>query len=215
MGNDPCAPTLFREPLSPEFCLRDPTRAAVGVLAATAGEELAYEWDTWPHSDRRELEIACRRLKEVQDRTDEQTQRLDREIESAARRIEKLDCELEELDRELKERTQWAQRLDRELESAARRIEELDCELKERTQWAQRLDRELEEHAARIRCLDHRIRCLDQELKERTLAHGRDLDRLAWALAVDRRFHTPLDYSFRVVRRAVHGVRRMLPGVRR
>ena len=222
MGNDPGVPALFRESLSPGFCLRDPSRESVGVEAAPAGETSDYEWDAWPHSDRRELEIACQRLKVAQDRTNVQTalvtkrtqwaQRLDREMESAKQRIEELDHELEEratwafsLDRELdglhhqlKERTAWALSLDRE-------VDLLHQHLQERTAWAQRLDQELEEHAARIQRLD-------QELKQRTLAHGRDLERLAWAQALDRRFHTPLDRGFRLVRRAVHGVRQMLPG---
>jgi SAM-dependent methyltransferase len=222
MGNDTGVPTLFRDSLSPEFCLRDPARVAVGVQAAPAGERSAYEWDAWPHSDRRELQFACQKLKAAQDRTNEQTslvtkrtqwaQRLDREIESARRRIEELDCELEEraewafrLDRELaalhqqiKERTAWALSLDRELA-------ELHQQMKERTAWALRLDQELEEHAARIRRLD-------QELNARALAHGRDLERLAWALALDRWFHTPLDRGFRLVRYAVRGLRQILSG---
>src|ERR1700674_3680077 len=99
----------------------------------------------------------------------------------------------------MKERTAWALSLDGE-------VDELRQQLKERTAWAQRLDQELEEQAARIRYLD-------QELEERTLAHGTDLERLAWALALDRWFHTPLDRGFRLVRRAVHGLRQMLPGI--
>jgi SAM-dependent methyltransferase len=219
MGNDPGVPTLFRDSLSPEFCLRDPSRVAVGVHVSPAGERLAYEWDAWPHSDRQELAIACQRLKEAQDRTNQQTslvaertqwaQCLDREIESARQRIGDLGRELEEragwafrLDRELaelhhqlEERTAWAVRLDGELD-------ELHQQWKERTAWAQRLDLELEEQAARIRYLD-------RELNARTLAHGRDLERLAWAQALDRWFHTPLDRGFRLIRNAVHGVRKI------
>jgi hypothetical protein len=222
MGNDSGAPSLFRDSLSPEFCLRNPSRVDVPVEAAPASETSDYEWDAWPHGDRQELEIACQRLKEAQDRTNQQAtlvtkrtqwaQRLDREMESARQRLEELDRELKEraawsfsLDREiealhhqLKERTAWALSLDRE-------VDLLHQQLQERTAWAQRLDQELEEHAARIQRLD-------RELKQRTLAHGRDLERLAWAQALDRRFHTPLDRGFRLVRRAIHGVRQMLPG---
>jgi hypothetical protein len=222
MGNDPGAQTLFHEPLSPEFCLLDPSRASAAVPVSTADEGSAYEWGTWPHSDRRELEIACRRMKELHERAmeqlgrvDERTQwalRLDRDVKSAARRIE-------ELDRQLGERTGWARRLDQDVKSAARRIQELDRELEERTEWARRLDGEAELAAGRIEELDRESVELNREraelcrkLEERTLAHGRDMERLAWAQALDRWFHTPLDRGFRLVRRVVRGVGRMLSG---
>jgi SAM-dependent methyltransferase len=184
MGNDPGVPTLFRDWLSPEFCLRDPSSVAVGVPTAPEGESLAYEWDTWPHSDRRELEIACQRLKEAQDKTNEQTSLVTKG-------------------------TQWAQRLDREMEAARQRIEELDRELTERAAWALRLDRELDELRHQLKERTEWALRLDRELSERTLAHGRDLERLAWAQALDRWFHTPLDRGFRVVRRVVHGLRQI------
>jgi SAM-dependent methyltransferase len=211
MGNDPGVPTLFHAPLSPEFCLRDPSRAAVGVQVAAAGEGSAYEWGTWPHSDRRELEIACRRLKGFHERAieqigviDERTQwalRLNQDIELAARKLQEAHERAIEQASLIAERTQWALRRDRDVELAARRIEELDRELEERTQWALSLDRERVE--------------LEQELSEWTLAHGREMERLAWAQAVDRRFHTPLDRGYGLVRRAVSDVRRVLPGGRR
>ena len=222
MGNDSGVPALFRDLLTPGFCLRNPSRVSVGVEAAPASETSDYEWNSWPHSDRQELEIACQRLKEAQYRTNEQSslvtkrtqwaQRLDQEMEAAKQRIE-------ELDRELEKRAAWAFSLDRELEGLHHQMKELTAwalsldrevdllhqQLQQRTVWAQRLDQELEEHAARIQRLDW-------ELKQRTLAHGRDLERLAWAQALDRRFHTPLDRGFRLVRRAIHAVRQMLPG---
>jgi hypothetical protein len=259
LGKDPGVPTLFHEPLSPQFCLRDPSSAAAAVAVATAEEGSAYEWGTWPHSDRRELEIACGRLKELHELAieqltaiDERSQwalGLDRDVKSAARRIEELDRELEErnqwarhldqevksaagrieeLDRELAERNQWARRLDGELTLAAARIEELDRDLAQRAQWAQRLDAEVKRAAGRIEELDkelvertqwawrldrERVE-LGRELEERTLAHRGDMERLAWALALDRWFHVPLDGGFRLVRRAVRGVKRMLPGGR-
>jgi chromosome segregation ATPase len=148
-------------------------------------------------------------------RVDERTQwalRLDRDVKSAARRIE-------ELDRQLGERTGWARRLDQDVKSAARRIQELDRELEERTEWARRLDGEAELAAGRIEELDRESVELNREraelcrkLEERTLAHGRDMERLAWAQALDRWFHTPLDRGFRLVRRVVRGVGRMLSG---
>jgi SAM-dependent methyltransferase len=136
MGNDSGVPTLFRDSLTPGFCLRDPSRGAVRVEAAPTGETSDYEWDAWPHSDRQEIEIACQRLKEAQDRINQQAtlvtkrtqwaQRLDREMESAKQRIG-------ELDRELEKRAAWAFSLDRELEG-------LHHQLKERTAWALRVD---------------------------------------------------------------------------
>jgi SAM-dependent methyltransferase len=197
MGTDPSVPTLFHEPLAPRRCLRDPARARAGIQVVPAGKGSPYEWGAWPHNDRREIEIACRRLKDAQDRTNEQTilaaertrwaQRLDREIALATHKIEDLHQELDrrtqwarQLDGQMGERTAWAQRLDGEIEVAARKIKELQQELSRRAAWAHRLDR---------------------ELRERTLAHRADLDRLAWATALDRRFHAPLDYAFRLLRR--------------
>jgi hypothetical protein len=206
MGKDARVPTLFHPPLSPEFCLRDPSLAAV---AEPRREQPAYEWGSWPHSDRQELEIACRRLNEAQaqasgltrlvaERT-EWAQRLNREIEAATRRIGELETGLSErtawalsLERDAKERTEWAQRLDREVATLAERAAGLERDVAERTQWAQRLDRELEQKA-----LD--IERLEREVNERSLAHARDLDRLAWAQPLDRRFHAPLDRGFRLL----------------
>ena len=229
MSNDRGVPTRFLEPLSPEFCLRDPARVVVGLHTPAALAGSAYDWDSWPHSDRKELEIACRRLKEAEDRINQQTsladertrwaQRLDREIETAAKRIEALDCEsekqtqrairrIEELEAELKERTAWASGLDGECTRLGQQVKGLQQELADRSAWALRLDQELEEQTGQVRRLQ-------QELKERTLARRQEIveiERLAWARAIDRRLHAPLDYGFRVFRRAVHGVKRMLAG---
>jgi chromosome segregation ATPase len=201
-----------------------------GGMQSGALEEMpAYEWSAWPHTDRRELEIACRRLEEAKDRTQERielisertqwAQRLEQEVRSAARTIQ-------ELQEAVDERTVWARRLDLEIEASARRNAELQGEMEERTAWAQRLDREcdelrrqLSERNIREEQLDRdlasraaHIRRLDRELEERTLAHNRDLDRFAWAAPLDRRFHALLDSAFRLVHRVFARVRQTLGG---
>jgi SAM-dependent methyltransferase len=220
IGTDSSVPTLFHEPLSPRFCLRDPSAPAAVRKDEPAADDAA---NPWPHSDRTELEIACRRLKEAQDRIDwaarkaedlhrelnERTawaQRLDQEVLSCARKIEGLHQELEE-------RTAWARQLDREVLSCARIIEGLYQELANRTAWARQLDQEVLSCARIIEGLYQELanrtawaQRLDRELEERTPAHRKDLERLAWALAVDRRLHRPLDWAYRLVRRAVPGV---------
>jgi predicted RNase H-like nuclease (RuvC/YqgF family) len=96
-------------------------------------EKDAYEWHSWPHSPQDELEIACRRLREAEDRIQQRT------------------AVAKELTKELEERTAWALRLDKELEERTAWALRLDKELAEQTAWAQELNRELERLAwARI-----------------------------------------------------------------
>ena len=95
------------------------------------------------------------------------------------------------------------------MESARQRIEELDRELEKRAAWAFSLDRELAELHHQLKERTAWALRLDRELNERTLAHGIDLERLAWARPLDRWFHTPLDHGFRVVRRVFDGLRQI------
>jgi hypothetical protein len=133
VGNDPDTPALFHEPLCPEFCVR-PTHAPAREIEPATKD--AYEWHAWPHSPQDELEIACRRLREAEDRIEERTavaKELTKEVEERtgwALRLEK----------EFEERTAWALRLDKELAEQTARAQELNLRL-EQLAWARRLDR--------------------------------------------------------------------------
>jgi SAM-dependent methyltransferase len=71
VGNDSDTPALFHEPLGPEFCVR-PAHEPVRAPALQIQKD-PYEWRSWPHSPQDELEIACRRLREAEDRIQERT----------------------------------------------------------------------------------------------------------------------------------------------
>jgi len=122
-----------------------------------------------------------------------------RELEIACRRQKAASALVEE-------RTAWGLRLDRELE-------ELYGELEQRTKWALRLGEELEELN---RLFDERTAWALQLDKEREklaaerLRLSQDLERLAWARTLDRHFHKPLNFAFRVMRGVRDGMRRLL-----
>lgn len=124
VGNNPDTPTLFHEPLRPEFCVR-PTQESERAPSAEVHKDV-YEWHSWPHRPQDELDIACRRLRDAENRVNERT-------ETA-----------KALTKELDERTAWALRLDKELQERTAWAVSLDKELAERTAWAQELNRELE-----------------------------------------------------------------------
>jgi len=128
VGNDTDTPTVFHQPLGPEFCIR-PTQALSGESEELRGaqtERGAYEWQSWPHSAQDELEIACRRLRDAEIRVNERT------------------ATAKALNKELDERTAWALSLDKELQERTAWALRLDKELAEQRAWAQELNRELE-----------------------------------------------------------------------
>jgi len=217
MGKDASVATVLREPLSPAFCLRDPSR-----VVESAGIPAGYEWEAWPHNPQKEIEIG-RRLKESADLLKESADRLKRAYAEAEERTQwalRVDGEIErargriaELEETVKERTAWAQQRDRDIDEITRRCEQLEQALENRTgwamglagesqvrtEWATGLERDLERYTARVRELQ-------RELQERTeWARGldRQMERLAWALPLDRRLHGLLDRAFRAAR-AVH-----------
>ena len=170
LRNEPGTPTLFHEPLRPEFCLR-PTPAVEPAPRGPVQKD-AYEWRSWPHSPQRELETACRHLREGEARLRERNRALE-ERAASVRWFEK----------ELEERTAWARRIEKEFEDRTARALRLDQELGERTASALRLDQELAERRASV------VR-LEAELEERA-ASARRLekeleDRTAWALRLDK-----------------------------
>jgi len=225
LGTDRGVPTVAY-PLPPQDCVRRPGR----VFTDSAGEmetAPAYQWGAWPHTDRSELEIACRHLQEAQVRIDEETARvfertrwgrdLTSQLESAAQTVRALQLEVED-------RNEWARHLDSEVAAAASRIQELQETVTERTEWAARLDRErtqlVAERNAQIArgelldrdletCAAH-IAKLDRQIQAETRAHRDDLDRLAWAAPFDRRFHDPLDWAVRLANRIHNGIRKAM-----
>lgn len=205
LGKDPGVPTVYRESLTPEFCLRDPSRVVVST-----GVPGGYEWAAWPHNPQREVEIVCRleeRLKETNALVEERTAwayRLDQEIDRAWRRIQ-------ELDKELERHAGWAKGLDREIDRARLRIKELEGEVIERTDWAMRLEREWQERTdwalsleQELKECSERVLLLQRELKERTSwarMLNRQVEQARERLALGRRGRKLLGPVFRMARR--------------
>jgi len=134
VGNNPRAPALFHAPLSPEFCVR-PTRDTEPAPRAQTQEPL-YEWRSWPHSPQDELEIACRRLREAEDRVQQRIA----VVKELTKEVDERTAWALRLDKELEERTAWALRLDKELAEQRALAEELNRELN-RLAWARMLYR--------------------------------------------------------------------------
>ncbi|HEV8414216.1 MAG TPA: class I SAM-dependent methyltransferase [Bryobacteraceae bacterium] len=126
-----------QEPFSPAFCVRAPERV---VIERTASQENdPYQWSAWPQDVQRELEIACKRLKDLEG------------------------CRKEELDslyQELESRTIWALKQDREIQDLRKRVQALDAEVEEQTQWALRVQKEFEERTAWALQLDKELQAL-------------------------------------------------------
>ena len=96
----------------------------------------AYEWRSWPHSPQDELEIACRRLREAEDRVQQRTA----VVKELNKEVEERTAWALRLDKELEERTAWALRLDKELAEQRAVAEELNRQLN-RLAWARMLYR--------------------------------------------------------------------------
>ena len=183
LGKNPVQPMIFHEPLTPRFCLRNASVASVGAPVPDSPE--AYQWDSWPHSPQRELEIACGRLKKLQADLTTQTGwalKMEKEIEEWTAWGRKFEILAEE-------RTAWAWQLEKELEEKTAHVVQLNSELdranaemEARTGWALRLQQETEDRKAQV-----------QQLSS-------ELERLAWARPLDRWFHGPLYFAYRVAR---------------
>jgi 2-polyprenyl-3-methyl-5-hydroxy-6-metoxy-1,4-benzoquinol methylase len=183
LSNDPAQSMIYREPLTPQFCLRRGTLPPAGI--ALNGSKSAYEWHSWPHSSQRELEIATERLTKFQ---------------QAARDQEK----------EVKTRTEWALQLEKELEERTAWALRIDKEMAERTTWALQLEKELAESTAgqiqlnnELERVNAEMQRLQREVDERNsqvAQFGGELERLEWARPLDRRLHKPLHFAYRIVR---------------
>jgi len=130
VGRSPCAELQFREPLTPEFCIRSGEMQPQNTVPP-AGEP--YDWLSWPHSAQSELEIACRRLKEAEDR-----------IKDRDRKLEATTAWGLRLNKDFEERTAWALQLDREREERSAYILRLTKDFEDRSAWALELNQELE-----------------------------------------------------------------------
>lgn len=139
LGNDRDMPTLFHEPLSPTFCLRSTGPPASKSPQTDQDSRDAYEWHTWPHSAQTELEVACQRLHEADNRLSEIGKDLEGRTAWAL-----------QLEKGLEERTTWALQLEKELAERTTLAIRLDKELEDRTAWALRLDKELQQRSKEL-----------------------------------------------------------------
>ena len=192
LGSDPAVPVLCHQPLTPEFCIRDINQAN----AEPRRFEDPYEWQAWPHDTQTELEIACRRLAITQ-----------RKLQEAEDRVDQRGEMVVNLATEIEERTRWALQLQQEIEEWKKlhgRLEQLDTELENRTVWALGLNREVEQLRPELEERTAWALELDRERETQTV-RARELavalEQLAWARALDRRFHGPLHKAYQMVQR--------------
>jgi SAM-dependent methyltransferase len=132
----PDGPPLFEAPFSPAFCVRQPDGPPVPGSIPDAPVD-PYGPEAWSQDDRRQLEIACRRLREVS-----------QQIGHLQSSVAKTTAWALELDKEFQSRTEWAFQLDKELQERTAWAVELNKELEERTAWARDLDRRLHQGLA-------------------------------------------------------------------
>jgi hypothetical protein len=144
----------IQEPFSPAFCVRAPERVVVETAERQEGDP--YQWSAWPHDVQRELEIACKRLKDLEGCRKEKLASLYKELES---------------------RTIWALQQDRDIQDLRQRVQALDAEVEERTQWGLRVHKEFEERTARALQLDKELQELRADQSNRNL-----LTRIAGAM---------------------------------
>ena len=202
-------PMIFRAPLTPQFCLRDPALRPVAAASPDGSRPDAYDWHSWPHSPQREVEIACERLKKAEEEVATRTAwavRVDEELEEKTAWAVALSKEVEEwtdwglrLESQLEERTAWALEIEKELEARTALVGRLRSELErvneqmeERTRWALRLQQEIDDRETQVRHLNN------------------DLEQLAWARRLDRHFHSPLNLVYRLARWARNRINRVL-----
>lgn len=182
VGNDERAATRCIEPLRPEFCIRSRDGRASDEPHGQAGR--AYEWNSWPHNPQAELEIACKRLTETEDRL----RRVNTELDKCAALAAHFDAERNE-------RTAWALRLDRELRETAAPVQSLQKEIEERTAWAQQLEKELQDRTAWALQLS-------RELEESTTLCKRLLEeneeRTAWAVKVQHELDERTEWALQL-----------------
>ena len=202
LANNPVESMIFHEPLTPRFCVRNTSLGGLGarIPGSLDGAPDAYQWHSWPHSPQRELEIACGRLKKSQEQIEAQTARalhLQNELEEKAAGAAQLEQQVNEwaawgrdLQKQFEERTAWALQLEKELERSAAQVIQLNSELEHanaqmeaRTGWALRAQKESEDRQAQV------------------LQLSSEIERLAWARPLDRWFHNPLYFAYRVARR--------------
>jgi SAM-dependent methyltransferase len=190
LGKDPGIPSLCHPPLTPEFCVRNPST----VIAEANGQPNPYDWHSWPHSPQTELEIACQRLDTAY-----------RKLKEAEEQVDQRGEMVERLMREFEERTQWALRLKKEIDDWTGldlHLQQLNEELEQRTAWALKLQNELEELNAQFEERTTWAVDLDRQLQTRTTQTQqltKALDHLAWARPLDRRFHKPLSSTIRLL----------------
>ena len=130
--------------LAPELCVR-----VSSVHTPTAEAAVPpYQWDSSPAATRHELEIACRRLKELSGHSahlQTQLSELEREVEAPTTWARRLESEFHQLSDRLDERTAWARGLDEEVQRLGAIVTKVSDELAERTSWALQLNQRLKQ----------------------------------------------------------------------
>ncbi len=229
LGVSPCASPIMVEPLTPIFCVRTP-----GELSPTYNGSHSYNWGAWPHSDRSELQSACRHLKEG----DDKIVTLEREVQERTAWARQLEEQLDDrtawalrVEKDQQERTDWALRLEKEADDLKTRVLDLQRELQDRTDWTHQLEDQISERIAWAQERNRTVQNLEASLQERTdWARGLEVavtERTEWAhrlqaeldqvtsrLAelesdVPGRIRTPLRAfvrAFREVRRRIRGL---------
>jgi SAM-dependent methyltransferase len=104
----------------------------------------------------------------------------------------------------------WPHSPPREIEIACHRLMECQARYQERAAWSVRLRDDLEQATARVQELEkEREKELEKEIKlEKELEKKiKDLERLGWAVPLDRRFHHSLSLAVKGVQRLRHNLR--------
>ena len=180
LGKDPSIPTLCHPPLTPEFCVRNPSH----VSARQVSPPDPYEWHSWPHTAQSELEIACGRLNDAYQK-----------LKEAESESDKRGDMVVELMADVEERTNWALQLNQEIEhwkTLDRHLDDVNQELEERTAWALNLKTQLENLSTQFEERTNWALELDRQLKAHVNQNAeltKSLDQIAWAKPFDRRFH--------------------------
>ena len=130
--------------LPPELCVR----ATSGHIPIAAPTVPSYQWDASPATIEHELEIACRRLKELSGHSAQlqsQLDEMDKQVEARTIWAHSLESELHQINARLDERTAWARGLDLEVHRLGGLVQKVSDELAERTRWALELNERLKQ----------------------------------------------------------------------
>jgi ubiquinone/menaquinone biosynthesis C-methylase UbiE len=190
VANEPCAAPRFYGHFSPEFCVRLPDTTTPHLNRES---KPPYEWNSWPHDARTELDIACRRLAET-----------GREIK------QRTEWALE-LSNQLGERTAWALSLEKDVGALNGLRLSIQKDLEDRTAWAFNLQSDAEKYRVWALELRRQVAALEEEIEERTgwaLQLKKELaEQTARAKLLEGEFQKLIHHPFHLISRLLTGVR--------